>query len=221
MRIVDMMARCGQFLSLEFFPPKEKDKWPAFFAEVERLKALNPALCLRDLRRGRLNAGLHPGNRHQAQTRLQPWSPWRISPAWARARIPSRASFSSLEKAEVHNVLALRGDPPQGQDSFVPDNEDFQHASDLVSFIDREFPGLGVGVACYPEKHQEGREPGPGHRVPQAETGQGRGLRGLPTSSSTTATTSISWSGPRKQGIDKPIIPASCPCWARGPSSAP
>jgi methylenetetrahydrofolate reductase (NADPH) len=55
----------------------------------------------------------------------------------------------------VDDVLALRGDPPKGADSFAPDNACFRHASDLVSFIRARQPGMGIGVAGYPEGHPE------------------------------------------------------------------
>jgi methylenetetrahydrofolate reductase (NADPH) len=41
-RISELLSRGTPFLSLEFFPPKDRAEWPAFFATVERLKALNP-----------------------------------------------------------------------------------------------------------------------------------------------------------------------------------
>lgn len=66
------------------------------------------------------------------------------------------ASFmSGLQEAGVSNVLALRGDPPRGETEFVPDSEEFQHGSDLVSFIRERFPAMSIGVAGYPEKHPE------------------------------------------------------------------
>lgn len=43
LRIADLISNAGrQFLSMEFFPPKQRETWPQFFAEVERLKALDP-----------------------------------------------------------------------------------------------------------------------------------------------------------------------------------
>ena len=42
MRIADLIPTRKPFLSLEFFPPKERDTWPKFFEEVEKLKVLDP-----------------------------------------------------------------------------------------------------------------------------------------------------------------------------------
>ena len=52
-------------------------------------------------------------------------------------------------------VVALRGDPPQGQSSFVATAGGLRHANELVELIGREFPGFGIAVAGYPEKHSE------------------------------------------------------------------
>ena len=42
MRIAELISAEDQFLSLEFFPPKEKADWPAFFQVVDRLTSINP-----------------------------------------------------------------------------------------------------------------------------------------------------------------------------------
>jgi len=57
--------------------------------------------------------------------------------------------------AGIENVLALRGDPPDDDERFKPAPGGFQYASELVEFIKREFPALGIGVAGYPEGHLE------------------------------------------------------------------
>jgi methylenetetrahydrofolate reductase (NADPH) len=55
----------------------------------------------------------------------------------------------------VANVMALRGDPPAGQATFAAVDGGFHHALDLVRLLKAEFPEFGVGVAGYPETHQE------------------------------------------------------------------
>ena len=42
MKIIDLMRDRDRFLSLEFFPPKERDQWPGFFEKVGRLAGLAP-----------------------------------------------------------------------------------------------------------------------------------------------------------------------------------
>ena len=71
----------------------------------------------------------------------------------------SRAELSEILEeivaAGIDNVLALRGDPPQGQAEFVPHEGGFAHAVDLVRLIRERAPELAVGVAGYPEGHLE------------------------------------------------------------------
>jgi len=66
--------------------------------------------------------------------------------------------FHVLQKyhdSGIENILALRGDPPRGQQKFVPEVNGFSYAIELVEFIKECFPGMGVGVAGYPEGHPE------------------------------------------------------------------
>jgi methylenetetrahydrofolate reductase (NADPH) len=55
----------------------------------------------------------------------------------------------------VENVVALRGDPPKGETAFKPIAGGFSYANELVGFIRRDFPQMGIAVGGYPEKHQE------------------------------------------------------------------
>lgn len=74
------------------------------------------------------------------------------------SRSEIEAVVHRIAEAGIDNIVALRGDPPKGQDSFVAHAEGFAHANELVSFIrsiepaDRPF---GIAVAGYPEKHLE------------------------------------------------------------------
>ena len=60
-------------------------------------------------------------------------------------------SLARLKAEGIQNVLALRGDLPQG---FTEPQGDFKHACDLVSYI-KENSDLCIGAACYPEGHVE------------------------------------------------------------------
>ncbi len=57
--------------------------------------------------------------------------------------------------AGFRNVMALRGDPPQGETTFKPIPGGLSYGSDLVSLIRDNFPEFGIGVGGYPEKHPE------------------------------------------------------------------
>jgi methylenetetrahydrofolate reductase (NADH) len=59
----------------------------------------------------------------------------------------------------IENIVALRGDPPQGETAFQPVEGGLRYASELVTLIRGEFPAFGIAVAGYPETHQEATTP--------------------------------------------------------------
>ena len=59
-----------------------------------------------------------------------------------------------LQSNAIENIVALRGDPPQGQTRFVAAEGGFAHGDELVRHLRRR-GGFGVAVAGYPEKHTE------------------------------------------------------------------
>ncbi|MBN2371520.1 MAG: methylenetetrahydrofolate reductase [NAD(P)H] [Vicinamibacteria bacterium] len=69
----------------------------------------------------------------------------------------SRAEIGSIlgkyYSSGIRNIMAIRGDPPLGETRFVPPRDGFAYAAELVAFIKREFPDIGIGVAGYPEGH--------------------------------------------------------------------
>lgn len=68
-----------------------------------------------------------------------------------RAQI--RARLTELRERGIENILALRGDLPQG---VAAEDLTLRHASDLMKEI-RDFGGFCIGGACYPEGHPESR----------------------------------------------------------------
>jgi len=69
------------------------------------------------------------------------------------------AVVDRLAAAGIENIMALRGDPPAGQERFVRHQGGFGFASDLVGFIRRRHGDrLCLGGAGYPEGHVECRD---------------------------------------------------------------
>ena len=72
------------------------------------------------------------------------------------------AWLTAAGEAGVTNVMALRGDLPEGApdaDPWVPGAGGLRYANELVAFLRENFPHFGVGVAGYPEKHPECPDP--------------------------------------------------------------
>jgi len=65
-----------------------------------------------------------------------------------------REVVGNLVGGGIDNVLALRGDPPKGESEFTAAEGGFAHATELIEFLEDNYQ-LGIGGACYPEKHPE------------------------------------------------------------------
>jgi methylenetetrahydrofolate reductase (NADPH) len=61
-----------------------------------------------------------------------------------------KEEVASLKENGIKNILALRGDMPQGMES--PRN--YAHAIDLIRDL-KEIGGFSIGGACYPECHPD------------------------------------------------------------------
>jgi methylenetetrahydrofolate reductase (NADPH) len=145
-------------LSFEVYPPKNANSTQALFRVVEELCRWKPAFIS-------VTYGAGGSTRSQSLELL--------SELKKRMTVPLTAHFtcvgSTTEEIEswlagaqalgVENVMALRGDPPQGQEKFVSTVGGLGHANELVQLIQRKFARFGVGVAGYPEPHREAVSP--------------------------------------------------------------
>lgn len=63
-------------------------------------------------------------------------------------------ALRQAKDAGIQNILALRGDPPRGQESWSSVDTGFEYAADLVKYIRAEYGDyFCIGVAGYPEGH--------------------------------------------------------------------
>ena len=62
--------------------------------------------------------------------------------------------LADIQRRRIHNVLALRGDPPKDNPDWKPSAENFKYSSELCAFIRKNFGDyFGIGVAGFPEGH--------------------------------------------------------------------
>jgi len=154
LRVCELIERKSPFISLEFFPPKEKEAWPGFFEVVETLKELNPLFASVTYGAG----GGTQDNTLEIATRMK--RDHGIEPITHLTSVGASAAklesfLKSLRDANIENVLALRGDPPQGKKDFDFNSQEFKHATDVIEFIGKHYPEMCVGGAAYPEAHPE------------------------------------------------------------------
>jgi 5,10-methylenetetrahydrofolate reductase len=145
------------FYSLEFFPPKNPEDWPGFFATAERLRALNPLFASVTYGAG----GSTQENTLEITSRLAKMhlEPMAHLTCVGATRASLRDFLQKLRANNVTAILALRGDPPKqpAEDNTPYDWNagEFCHASDLVNFVRAEFPEFTLSVAAYPTPHPE------------------------------------------------------------------
>lgn len=69
-----------------------------------------------------------------------------------------RATLDEIEAAGVDNVLALRGDPPAGQDEWTQTPGGLRYSTELIELLHDGYD-FSVGAAAFPEVHPEAETP--------------------------------------------------------------
>ena len=153
MKIRDVFRSQAQTFSFEFFPPKTKEDAEELFIRARELKPLGPSFISVTYGAGgstRQNT-IDLVCRFQAELDM-------VAMAHLTCVGHSQAELQEvlleLKMRGIENVMCLRGDPPRGQDSFVPAPDGFSHAYELVTLA-RSIDDFCIGVAGYPETHPE------------------------------------------------------------------
>ena len=63
-----------------------------------------------------------------------------------------RATLDLMRDSGIENVLALRGDPPPGQDEWTATEGGLRYSRELIEMIRAEYE-FAIGAACFPEVH--------------------------------------------------------------------
>ena len=145
-------------LSFELFPPKTERGEENLFRHVRRLVEHRPSYITCTYGAG----GSTQGKTLEIVARVQ--SEFRLPVAThltcvGRTVDQLRDYLQQAVDADIQNVVALRGDPPQGDKSFRPVEGGLRYANELVALVRGEFPALGIAVGGYPETHQEAPSP--------------------------------------------------------------
>ncbi len=155
MRIDELLARSGEpSFSFEFFPPKTPEGEENLYAALRELQPLEPAYVSRHVRRRRHDAREDDRDRLADQARASGWRRWRTSRASTRPPTSCAPRWISMRDAGVENVLALRGDPPQGEDRWTKTEGGLEYSRELVELIcGPSTPRSPMAGAAFPETH--------------------------------------------------------------------
>ncbi len=147
-------------VSFEFFPTKTDE------AERTLLEQTIPALCGLDPDFCSVTYGAGGGTREKTLAIVDRVQRERALPTMAHltcVNATREQTLAVLEQARalgIRNILALRGDPPDGAAEFTQTDGGFEYSYQLVRFI-REVGEFSIGVAGFPEGHiacKEGRQ---------------------------------------------------------------
>lgn len=149
MKISEIIKKETPSLSFEVFPPKNSESYESIKSSALEIAKLNP-----DFMSVTYGAGGTTGSytidiaESIVRTGVTPIAHLTCV---CSSRDKIRETLSEIKARGVENILALRGDMPQGM---TEKSLDFTHANDLVEEI-KDFGGFCIGGACYPEGHTE------------------------------------------------------------------
>jgi methylenetetrahydrofolate reductase (NADPH) len=153
MKIAQMIKERKPGISFEFFPPKDKVGEDRLFTNIARLAALHPAFVSVTYGAG----GGTSKNTRNVVLRIKKETSLVVMPHLTCVDQSEKELKVILEDYRNHgieNVLALRGDPPEGSEKFIPPQDGFCYAKDLVKLA-APMSAFSIGVAVYPEGHCE------------------------------------------------------------------
>lgn len=152
MHISEILASHNPAISFEFFPPKTQQASDELFAAISALMPLKPAYVSVTYGAG----GSTRERTHDLVVKLQRETDLTIVShltCVGSGRREIKDILAKYQASGIHNIMALRGDPPKDGSCQENPPDGFFFASDLVQFIKQNFPEMGVGVAGFPEGH--------------------------------------------------------------------
>ncbi|KAH9066364.1 methylenetetrahydrofolate reduct [Lactarius vividus] len=158
MKLVEKFGQArGPFYTFEFFPPRTEQGFSNLLLRISRLADLKPLA---------INITWGAGGSTKNQTLdLASLTQKEYGIDTVMHLTCTNMMQGSVDDAlraakdiGIQNILALRGDPPRGEEYWIPTDPRFTHALDLVTYI-RSTPefseAFSIGVAAYPDGHSD------------------------------------------------------------------
>ena len=151
MKIRDILAQGKVTISMEVFPPKTDTAFESVSESVRAISRLHPSFvsCTYGAGGGTSRYTVEISKMIKAEGVTSMAHLTCIS----STRENARQQIERIRDAGIENILALRGDIPEGME--FPSPRYFEHADQLIEEIRQIYPDVCIGGACYPEKHPE------------------------------------------------------------------
>ncbi len=147
----------GLVVSFEFFPPKTDKMESNLWAAIERLAPLGPAFVSVTYGAG----GSTRDRTHNTVSRIIGETSLAAA-AHLTCVAATRDEVDDVARrywdAGVRHIVALRGDPPDGETRYRPHPDGYEYAADLVAGLKR-VADFEISVAAYPETHPDAASP--------------------------------------------------------------
>jgi methylenetetrahydrofolate reductase (NADPH) len=151
MRINEILAAETPVFSFEFFPPKTEVGEQNLYKALSELRPLEPSFVS-------VTYGAGGSSREKTIEIVKRIKEDFGLEAMAHftcvgATVPElRATLDEMREAGIENVLALRGDPPEGQADWRKTDGGLEYSHELIELIGSAYP-FAIGAACFPETH--------------------------------------------------------------------
>jgi methylenetetrahydrofolate reductase (NADPH) len=151
MRIDELLAGDEPVFSFEFFPPKTEQGEQNLYGALNELQTLEPSFVSVTYGAGgsTRDKTIEIVKRIKDEHGLEAMAHFTC----VAATVPElRSTLDEMQAAGIDNVLALRGDPPAGQEDWVKTDGGLEYSRELVELIKSDYP-FAIGAACFPETH--------------------------------------------------------------------
>jgi methylenetetrahydrofolate reductase (NADPH) len=157
MRIDEIFKLSEPVFSFEFFPPKTAGGERNLEAALEELRPLDPAFVSVTYGAGgsTREKTIEIVKRIREEYGLEAMAHFTCVGATAPEL---HETLSEMQRAGIDNVLALRGDPPVGEEVWSKTDGGLEYSRELVELISGGYP-FAIGAACFPETHIHAESP--------------------------------------------------------------